>query len=95
MRPSGQQRIPSGEPLRFSDMPIRGPWSLGRFAMPALQGLSGAPAGTLITISELHRLATLLGCGYDIDATMKKTATGWLSSPLPIVATDLVQYGAS
>lgn len=36
--------------------------------MPALQGLSGAPAGTLITIAELHRLATLLGCGYDIDA---------------------------
>lgn len=36
--------------------------------MSELQGLSGAPAGTLITISELHRLATFLGCRYDVDA---------------------------
>lgn len=36
--------------------------------MSELHGQSGVPAGTLITMSELHRLAIFLGCRYDVDA---------------------------
>lgn len=37
--------------------------------MTGPQGSRGElSGGTLITLSDLHRLATLLGCRYDIDA---------------------------